>query len=130
MRYFALIVFSIAAFATAGFAKAPETISVRMGQSKTSDHGKVSVKFVSIVEDSRCPMNARCVWAGNAKIKLAVSKGKAAARSIELNSGLKPDSVVVYGYEIKFVDLSPYPGEKVRMVAMPKMATISVKKAK
>jgi hypothetical protein len=122
----------IAILSLAGFASArePETVKVRVGQSKNADAGRLTINFISVVEDSRCPINARCVWAGNAKIKIAVSKGKAAARTVELNSSLKPDSITIYGYEIKFVDLSPHPGENVKMVAMPKMATLSVKKVR
>ena len=115
-------------FAMGVSASVSETVKVRVGQTKGANGGKLNINFISVVEDSRCPVNANCVWAGNAKIKIAVSKGKAVAKTVELNSGLKPDSVTVYGYEIKFVDLSPHPGENVKMVAMPKQATLSVKK--
>ena len=107
-------------------ARDPETVNVRVGQLKSADGGRLTVKFISVIEDSRCPIDAKCVWEGNARIKIEVSKGKASAKTIELNSGAKPESVTVYGYEIKFIDLSPHPGEMVKMVALPKMATLSV----
>ena len=127
-----LIFLFITMFGSVAFASAkePETVKVRVGEIKSAGGGRLAIKFVSVVEDSRCPIDARCVWAGNAKIKIAVSKGKMAAKTIELNSGLKPDSITIYGYEIKLVDLSPHPGENVRMAAFPKMATLSVKKTR
>mgnify|MGYP000900437959 CR=1 len=127
-----LIFLFITMFGSVAFASAKEseTVKVRVGEIKSAGGGRLAIKFVSVVEDSRCPIDARCVWAGNAKIKIAVSKGKMAAKTIELNSGLKPDSITIYGYEIKFVDLSPHPGENVRMAAFPKMATLSVKKTR
>lgn len=48
----------------------PESVtSVTLG-----DDGDVSVVVTSI-EDSRCPINAICVWAGNASVKVRFSQG-------------------------------------------------------
>ncbi len=41
---------------------APEGSSVALGQRVRV--GELSVTPVRVVEDSRCPINARCVWAG------------------------------------------------------------------
>jgi len=122
-------IFTLAAvtiLAGIAMAKGPESLKLGIGESKAAAGGKVTVKFLEVVDDSRCPVNARCVWAGNAKIKLAVSIGKAAPRTVELNSGLEPKFVTVGGYEIRFVDLSPYPGEK---KAFPKIATVTIEKS-
>ena len=128
MRYFALLMVLIAAFATAGYAKEPESINVRLGQTQTADHGKVSVRFISVVEDSRCPMNARCVWAGNAKIKVAVSVGRRRAEIVELNSNLKPQTVMVRGYRIALQDLNPQKGQPADWPKRPVKAIVSVEK--
>lgn len=44
-----------------------------MGEEKSLQKEKLKIKFVDVPEDSRCPMNARCVWIGNARIKLKVN---------------------------------------------------------
>ena len=41
---------------------APPGSAVKLGQSVRV--GSVSVTPIAVVEDSRCPINARCVWAG------------------------------------------------------------------
>lgn len=41
---------------------------VALGQEAVVD-GPV-VKPVAVLEDSRCPMNARCVWAGRVRVKM------------------------------------------------------------
>ena len=105
-----------------------EELVVRKGQEKTSSRGKITVKFVEIVEDSRCPPDVECVWAGNAKIRITLAKGRKAAKTFELNSALKPDSILFEGYDIRLVDVRPRPGERVKMVAMPPAATISITK--
>jgi len=130
MRILFLTLIALVVFITDAPAKAQETLKVRIGQTKTADRGKVRIKFVSVVEDSRCPIGTNCIWAGNAKIKIAVSKGKAAPKIIELSSGLKPEATMVYGYGLKFINLSPYPGETVKMAASPKSATISIIKSR
>lgn len=41
---------------------------VALGQEAVVD-GPV-VKPIAVLEDSRCPMNARCVWAGRVRVKM------------------------------------------------------------
>lgn len=89
-------------------AQTPARISVKLAQQKL--HRSLAVKFVAVVEDSRCPKDAVCVWAGNAKIKLEVRKGRGAWKSVELNTNAGPSAATIDGYEIKLVGLDPYPG--------------------
>jgi len=127
MKTLILTLIAIISFTIGTSAKDPAYVKIRLGQSKTADGGKVSIKFLSVVEDSRCPANAKCVWEGNAKIKLVVLRGKGNSKTIEVNSSLQPRSVIIYGYAIKFSDLSPYPG--IGRKDGVQVATISVEKA-
>ena len=49
---------------------APAGTPVALGQSVRV--GDVSVTPVSVVEDSRCPINARCVWAGRLVVETRI----------------------------------------------------------
>jgi hypothetical protein len=49
---------------------APEGTAVALGQSVRV--GEVSVTPVSVVEDSRCPVNTRCVWAGRLVVETQI----------------------------------------------------------
>jgi hypothetical protein len=62
-----------------------------------------------VIEDSRCPRDVNCIWAGNAKVKLLVSKGKKRSQEVELNTGIEPTTVSVFGYEVSIKELTPYP---------------------
>ena len=53
--------------------KIGEEFSLALGESVGIDQSGVSVGFKAVVEDSRCPMNARCIWEGNARIAILVS---------------------------------------------------------
>jgi len=50
-----------------------EEFTLGVGESVTIGRTGIIVTFEDMLEDSRCPINAYCVWAGNARIQLAVS---------------------------------------------------------
>lgn len=110
------------------FAKGTQELQIRVGEQKSADSGRLTIKFVSVVEDSRCPMNARCIWAGEAKIKIAVSKGKMAPRFVELNLGEAPNSVKLYGYTISLEGLTQNDPAMMGPFDRPLVATFSVTK--
>ncbi|URW76555.1 hypothetical protein M9980_04900 [Sphingomonas donggukensis] len=62
---------------------------VRMGQIAYVNGPRVRPE--KLIEDSRCPMNARCVWAGRAIVRAAVTTGSG-TRRIDLTLG-KPERV-------------------------------------
>lgn len=105
-----------------------ETFTLHVGHQKTTAHGKITIKVVEVLEDSRCPPDAMCVWAGNVKIKLTLAKGKKAAKSFELNSTLDPKLILFEGYDIRFVDLRPRRGEIVKPSASSATVILSVTK--
>lgn len=109
-------------------ARTDEELHIRIGQQRSADRGRVTVRFISILEDSRCPMNARCIQAGNAKIKVVVSKGRS-SRTVELNTNTQPQSVSVLGYELALQDLVQHKGEPGRTRNLPKTATVTVTKS-
>lgn len=109
-------------------AKTPETVNVRLGHSKAADRGKILIRFISVAEDSRCPMNARCVWEGNAKIKVAVSVGRRRAEMVELNSTIEPQTVTVHGYRLSLKDLNPHTGQPADWPKRPVRASVFVEK--
>ncbi len=90
------------------FAAKTENVTVEAGHSKTASAAKITVKFESVEEDSRCPEGTNCVWAGNAKVKITLAKGKKASKTFELNSTTQPNTITFEGYDIKFVDLAPH----------------------
>lgn len=69
----------------------------------------LTISFASVAEDSRCPEGVQCVWAGNGKIVLRLSKAGRRASLIRLNTTTDPRQANYRGYEIKLVNLSPYP---------------------
>ena len=126
MRTLILTIIAILGVTAVASAAKNETVSLYVGQQKTVDRGQITISFLSVEDDSRCPVNVQCVWAGNAKIKIAVSKGKSVAQTFELNSALEPRTITAYGYEISLGDLTRKPAGMGRMPTRP-LATLNVK---
>jgi hypothetical protein len=107
-------------------AQSEKKVAVKINSEESVDHGKLRIKFAELVEDSRCPEDTNCVWAGNAKLKITVSSGKGSPRSFVINSTTKPQSVSYAGYEIKLVDLTPHPRSNIRINRNGYVATFAV----
>jgi len=51
--------------------RAPGVIAVGIGQTADLGNG-LQVRPIVVAEDSRCPQNARCVWAGRLRVRVNV----------------------------------------------------------
>ena len=68
----AFAAFALTACATVPAASATTgTTTARYGE--TANVGPLLVRPIALVEDSRCPINARCVWAGRLVITVEVT---------------------------------------------------------
>jgi hypothetical protein len=77
----------------------------------------LSVTFLQLVEDSRCPADVNCIWAGNARIKLRIAKPGQRSQIIELDSNGPAASAKAFGHEIRLARLTPErrTGREIRM---------------
>lgn len=104
---FMIFIFAISISAQTKNAKLNEKISLGANQKAHVKSDKLTIEFVKVLEDSRCPVDVDCVWAGSAKVQIKVSKGKAAAQAFELNTNLEPRFITFHGYKIEITDLTP-----------------------
>ncbi|MEQ1764183.1 MAG: hypothetical protein ABL984_13720 [Pyrinomonadaceae bacterium] len=108
-------------------AKQSNDVKVQINKAVTTKG--IRIEFVELVEDSRCPADVQCIWAGNAKIKVKVTKGgKSQVLDLEMvTKGMKPN----YGdYLLKLKGLTPELRSNVRINRNGYIATIEVKKVK
>lgn len=69
----------------------------------------LSLEFTTLAEESRCPASATCVWEGNARILLTLTRGRSTS-VVELNTSHRFPSVAVFeGYFVELRNLDPYP---------------------
>ena len=85
-------------------------------------------KFLSVVEDSRCPEGVDCIWEGNARLQLQMSLTKTNnnLEIFELNTNLEPQSFLIEGYEIKILGLVPKPNVNLRIEQEDYLATFTI----
>ena len=88
----------------------PDDNMIKIGESFTADDG-TEISFLGLVEDSRCPSEAVCVWEGQAKVNIRVVPN-ATAHDIELTKRAGHPELAVTMVEdktVRLVDVSPYP---------------------
>ncbi|MBE1525808.1 putative small secreted protein [Sphingopyxis sp. OAS728] len=76
---------ALSACATTRGAPLPDGSDVALGQKAYVD-GPL-VQPVEVIEDSRCPMNARCVWAGRVRVKMVWIRGNGEKQPFEATLG-------------------------------------------
>lgn len=79
-------------------------IILRVGERKQFNN--LSIRMVRIKEDSRCPINVKCVWAGKVSADVELSRGEF-VEIIETTLNIGSSPYMFEGYLIKFVDIKP-----------------------
>jgi hypothetical protein len=100
------------------------------GQQVTVKGTKLRIRFVAVENDSRCPKDVTCVWAGNAAVQLQLGSGRS-SKTVTLNTSKSPSFVSeteYRGYKVKLVDLSPYPRSNRKIGRRDYTATLLVSK--
>ncbi len=111
-------------------AQTKQQIKVLINRQKAVPGSKLTIKFASLIEDSRCPVDTNCIDAGNAQIMIKVSKSNGAAQTFELNTNSAPQGVISAGYKINLVALNPEPATNIRINRNGYTATFTVTKIK
>lgn len=109
-----IILFSTFAFGQEEYAETPK-IGVKVPEGETVVLNGVSVKFLEVVEDSRCPKDVTCIWAGRAIVKAQVtSNGNVEEKTLvfgETRPGEEKNTNLFTSEEfvINGLTLNPYP---------------------
>ena len=81
--------------------------SLGIGQTANIEGEKLVIKFKAVLEDSRCPVNVVCVWAGNGKVELEVHDIDGQNKTVILNTEEEPGSVTLKGHKLTLISLNP-----------------------
>jgi hypothetical protein len=104
-----VVVASCATVDTAVVANPGAEFSLAVGNSATISGTDHRITFTRLMEDSRCPVDVQCVWAGDAKIELTVSRN-GAPRDTRVISLTPPNNEAPVGdLKVRFVALAPTP---------------------
>lgn len=89
-----------------------ESFMMEPDQELENATAKLTVKWLEVAEDSRCPTNTNCVWEGQARVSLLVNGDP---MSLTLRKGKPEEAKATHGgYVFEALQLDPYPdGSKV-----------------
>ena len=107
-----------------------QEFSLKVGQELKLEGVDLQVKFAGVPQDSRCPENVNCVWAGNAEVALDLLHNNCST-VVTLNtlrSSGTGDEGKVGGFRIKLVKLVPYPHTERKIAPRDYTATLLVTK--
>jgi len=92
-------------------AQLDQPFTVMLGQSALLTEEELSVTFQDVLEDSRYPSNVDCAETGQARSLISVSRMGQSPISLEMttNPPLKQDVVAYENYQIRLLELNPYP---------------------
>lgn len=84
-----------------------ESFTMEPGQELKNTTADLTVKWLEVAEDSRCPKNTNCVWEGQAKVSLLINGDPL---TLTLRDG-KPEEASANkdGYVFEAQQLDPYP---------------------
>jgi hypothetical protein len=70
-----------------------------------SKHG-LDIEFVRVIEDSRCPSDTSCVWAGEVKVRLSIRNSGDQATQHDVVAG---QAAFIGKYRVAVVQVQPEP---------------------
>ena len=85
-------------------------VTLRVGETTFVDN--IEIRFGAVLEDSRCPEDVQCVWAGNAQVELGVGPPRGTqgpTQRMLLNTMEGAKSGEAWGLQVTLVELTPAP---------------------
>lgn len=86
-----------------------QAFSLPLGRTATVAGSGSRVTFLQVNEDSRCPTSVVCVWEGDARIRVTVSRAGRAEESQTLTLSQASNEARIGDLVVRFVSLKPYP---------------------
>jgi hypothetical protein len=110
--------------------RAGREFKLKLGRQVTVKRTRLRIRFVAVENDSRCPSDVTCVWAGNAAVRLQLGTGRD-SKSVTLNTSKSPSfssETEYHGYKVALISLSPYPRSDRKIARRNYTATLLVSK--
>ena len=87
-----------------------QAFDIKVGQEASISSQQLTLKFLSVSEDSRCPQETNCIWEGNGKVNIELTATGQKSYVVELNTAMSLEAEATYlNYKISLLDLQPYP---------------------
>ena len=94
------------------------------GQTVSVKTTAMKVRFVAVTEDSRCPRDVTCIWAGEVKVALEIQMSKDASQA-EITEG---GSTVADLYRVTLERVEPLPTSTAKIAPQDYRVTLKIDK--
>jgi len=100
-----------------------DSVLLAPGEAASLKGSGMAVRFVAVTEDSRCPRDTTCIWAGEVRVQLEIQGSSQTRVPIELREG-----GVTVGEKCRVVLLKvePYPTKTNRIPSQDYRATLEL----
>ncbi len=86
-----------------------QEFTLLIGETAIISGEDLSLEFIEVTADSRCPEGVQCVWAGEAKCRISVTyQGSTSEVILTQPGGSKGSQDLLGRYNVRFI-LEPYP---------------------
>lgn len=88
-----------------------QEFNLPLGKTAILKDSELELRFAEVLEDSRCPLYANCIWEGQVRIKLElIRSGKPLTLEFtRKGQETKPLTEVIDGLRLTVLSVSPYP---------------------
>lgn len=101
-------------------------VTLAPGTTVSAKTAGLSVRFVAVIEDSRCPRDVTCIWAGQVKIQVEILQSSQPPSRVEILAG---GSVAAGDYAVTVVRVEPQPVSTAKIATQDYRATLKIDKA-
>jgi hypothetical protein len=101
-------------------------VQLAPGKTVTVSGAELNVRFVAVGDDSRCPRDVTCMWAGEVKVRLDIGEGSKPIRSVEIAEG---GNAEVGAWRVTVVRVEPQPVSTAKIAAGDYRVTLSMSNA-
>ena len=86
-----------------------DQFTLRVGESTSIGELGLWMRFIQVVEDSRCPASVSCIWGGDGAVLIEVAPLNGDSKESVLHTNTEPSSIPLGRAEVQLVKLDPYP---------------------
>ena len=107
-----------------------EIVEFQFGSPRVDSASSLRITFNELLEDSRCPIDANCIWSGVGIIGINVTQGTSISEITLSTIDFEEHSpeVIKAGIRYKLVDLTPYPKLNSNNEAIDYKASVLIQK--
>jgi hypothetical protein len=102
--------------------------SLPLGRTATVAGSGSRITFLQVNEDSRCPTSVVCVWEGDARIRVTVSRAGRPEESQILTLSQTNNEALIGDLVVRFVALAPHPETPGRNAQLAYVAELVVRR--